>query len=105
MTHIVYLTGLLLGIAGLVILDYRFKLAFWTDTVRTIKTILIGVTFFIVWDLLGIRFDIFLQGHSQYMLPFSILPEFPLEELFFLFLLCYLTLLLYLGGNKWRLRI
>lgn len=102
MTQWLYLAGLLLSIGGVALLDRRFKLAYWYDRRRTIITILVGVAVFTIWDLLAIKFGIFLHGDSRFMLPFTILPEFPLEELFFLVLLCYCTLTAYRAGvTKW----
>lgn len=97
-----YLIALLVSIGGLLVIDRRLKLAFWHDTKRTAITLGIGITVFIAWDLLGIHFGIFFHGGSEYALPFRIVPEFPIEELFFLFLLCYTALLLYRGLSTWR---
>lgn len=97
-----YLAGLLVGIAGMAIIDWRHKLAFWHDRKRTIITMAICIGVFIVWDLLGIALGIFLHGESELSLPLRLLPEFPLEELFFLLLLCYCTLVIYQGAQRWR---
>lgn len=97
-----YLAGLLVGIAGMAIIDWRHKLAFWHDRKRTIITMAICIGVFIVWDLLGIALGIFLHGDSELSLPLRLLPEFPLEELFFLLLLCYCTLVIYRGAQRWR---
>lgn len=59
---------------------------------------------FIIWDILGIALGIFFHGDSPYSLPFRIAPEFPIEELFFLYLLTYTTLVVYNGARAWRLR-
>lgn len=99
-----YLVGLLVGIGGLTILDYRFKLAFWHNARRTLYTLISGVGVFVVWDALGITLGIFLHGNSPYNLPFTIAPEFPIEELFFLWLLCYTALIIYRGVQRWRSR-
>lgn len=90
-----YLISLLVVIGCLVLLDWRFKLAFFHDLKRSALTLGIAVWLFIAWDILGIRFGIFLKGDSPYMLPYEIIPEFPIEELFFLFVLSYSALLLY----------
>jgi len=97
-----YLIALIISIAGLGLLDWRHKLAFWHDKKRTAMTIAIGIFVFVIWDIIGIDLGIFFQGGSQYALSFTLLPEFPVEELFFLFLLCYVTLLLYRGLGLWR---
>jgi len=100
--HWFYLFALLISIGGLLCIDWRYKLAFWHDTRRTALTIAVAIAVFIMWDIIGIRFGIFFKGASQYMLPFVIVPEFPVEELFFLFLLSYTTLLIYRGVSRWR---
>lgn len=97
-----YLIGLLVGIIGMAIIDWRYKLAFWRDRRRTIITLAICIAVFIVWDLLGIALGIFFHGGSDLTLPIRLLPEFPIEELFFLLLLCYCTLVIYQGAStRW----
>lgn len=100
MTHFFYLLGLLIAIAGLLTIDARYKLAFWSDRSRTIKVLAVAIGVFIVWDILGIALGIFSHGDSVYSLPFVITPEFPIEELFFLFVLNYTTLLLFRGVRR-----
>lgn len=95
-----YLIGLVVAIFCMGLIDYRYKLALWHNRRRTITTILIAVGIFVIWDILGIGLGIFFHGNSNYSLPFTILPEFPIEELFFLVLLCYTTLIIYRGANK-----
>lgn len=102
MLSFVYLFGLLTGITGMAIIDWRYKLAFWHDRKRTIFVVAAAVAIFTVWDLLGIGLGIFFHGGSEFSLPLRLLPEFPLEELFFLTLLCYCTLVIYKGVlHRW----
>lgn len=101
---LIYLLGLLIGITGMAIIDHRFKLAFWYDKRRTLLTIGTAVAIFIIWDILGIAFGIFSHGQSAFSLPFTIAPEFPIEELFFLTLLCYCTLVIFRGVQQWHSR-
>lgn len=98
----VYLAALIVSISGLLTLDWRYRLAFWHDAHRTIVTLFIACGLFFVWDIVGISAGIFLHGNSPYTLPYRLFPEFPIEELFFLFLLTYVTLLLYRGLSKWQ---
>jgi len=100
MISFAYLIGLLIGITGMAIIDRRYKLAYWLDRRRTVLTLGICITVFIIWDLLGITLGIFFHGGSKLTLPIRLLPEFPLEELFFLLLLCYCTLVIYQGASK-----
>ncbi|MGV9002199.1 MAG: lycopene cyclase domain-containing protein [Candidatus Saccharimonadaceae bacterium] len=100
-----YLLGLLFAVAGLAIIDWRFKLAVWYDAKRTLYTVSTAVAIFILWDFLGIFLGIFIHGESIYQLPFTLAPEFPLEELFFLCLISYSALIIYTGVSKCRSRI
>jgi len=102
MQHFFYLFALIISIGGLLLIDRRLKLAFWHDKRRTALTLGIGILVFIMWDIVGIKLGIFFKGAGEYMLPFQIAPEFPIEELFFLFLLCYVTLLLFRGLGQWK---
>lgn len=95
-----YLLALCISISGLLCIDWRHKLAFWKDARRTIITLVVAIVVFIIWDLLGISLGIFYDGESTFMLPVRLLPHFPIEELFFLFLLTYVTLLLYNGFTR-----
>ena len=96
-----YLVGLFIAICGLLVIDYRFKLAFWHDARRTSITVLSGVALFVIWDIFGISLGIFMHGNSPYALP-PLVSEFPFEEIIFLFLLCYNALLLYIGIGRWQ---
>lgn len=90
-----YLAVLLLAMAGIATIDRRYKLVFWSDARAAMKVIALGMAFFICWDVAGIYLGIFAHGGSPWALPFTIAPEFPIEELFFLFHLCYTTLVTY----------
>ncbi|MEY4743122.1 MAG: hypothetical protein RIR34_461 [Actinomycetota bacterium] len=92
-----YLIALLVSLAGLVLADFRWRLALFENTKRTLATLGFGVASFLFWDLLGIGFGVFFEGTSRYLVGISVLPEVPLEELFFLTLLCYTLLLSYLA--------
>lgn len=97
-----YLAILIVSILGISAIDYRHKAALWTHTKRTILTILIGVLFFSVWDIAGIVMGIFFAGDSPYVSGIFLLPEYPIEEFFFLTLLCYQTLVFWrLWGRRW----
>lgn len=88
----IYLGSLLSFIVCMVVCDHRWKLAFFRDAPRA--ALAIGATFigFILWDVLGIVTGTFYRGDSPYMTGFELAPHMPIEELFFLFFLCYLTL-------------
>ena len=100
---ILYLLALAISLTGMVMLDRRFRLFFWRDWRRATIVLAVGVVFFLAWDVAGISLGIFFRGETDFMTGLQLAPELPLEELFFLTLLCYLTMNLY-GFVSTRLR-
>ncbi|MFF2620608.1 lycopene cyclase domain-containing protein [Oerskovia jenensis] len=90
-----YLAALLVSLGGLAVLDRRFRLAFWADPARTTITLVVGVLFFLAWDVAGLALGIFARGDSPHMTGLQLAPELPVEEAVFLTLLCYNTLLVW----------
>ena len=88
-----YLGALLLSLGGLALLDRRFRLAFWSDPRRAALTVGTGVVGFLLWDGIGLVLGIFARGDSPHMTGLLLAPELPVEEAFFLALLCYTALL------------
>ncbi|CAN5259572.1 hypothetical protein BH09ACT2_BH09ACT2_21330 [soil metagenome] len=89
---ILYLAALAVALTGMVMLDRRFALFFWRDARRAVIVLAAGLVFFVAWDLSGIGLGIFFRGETSFMTGLVVAPEFPVEELFFLTLLCYLTM-------------
>ena len=77
------------------LLDHRFKLFFFADARRAALVTVIGLAFFLLWDLGGIGLDIFYRGETPVMLGLVLAPHLPVEEVFFLAFLCYLTMVLF----------
>ena len=94
-----YLLALLACLGAMVLLDRRFGLFFWLAPGRAAAVLGIGLAFFLAWDLLGIGFGIFYRGDTELMTGVQLAPELPLEELFFLTFLCYLTMNLVRGAQ------
>ena len=92
---LLYLLALLIALTGMVVLDRRFRLFFWRDARRATIVLIAGLVFFLVWDLAGVGGGIFFRGETAFMTGLQIAPEVPLEEGFFLALLCYLTMNVY----------
>ena len=90
-----YLAVLIFSIAGLAAIDHKQKIALFVHTKATLLSVCIGVVVFLIWDLLGIALGIFFRGDSLQLSGLQLAPELPIEELFFLILLCYNTLLAY----------
>jgi lycopene cyclase domain-containing protein len=90
-----YLSLLLASIGAMVLLDHRFTLFFFADARRATLVSIIGVVFFLLWDLGGISLGIFYRGETPIMLGLVLAPHLPVEEVFFLAFLCYLTMVLF----------
>jgi lycopene cyclase domain-containing protein len=88
----VYLAVLVVSLAGMVVLDRRFSLFFWAAPLRAAIVLVVGVLFFLAWDLAGIGLGIFFRGETSIMTGVQIARELPVEEVFFLTLLCYLVM-------------
>ena len=94
---LVYLVALLGAILGTGLLDWRHTLAlFGGAPARTPIIVGVGVAFFLLWDVVGIAEGVFFRGSGPWMTGILLGPELPLEELFFVILLCYSTLVAYL---------
>ncbi len=83
-----YLAGLLLSIAGLVFLDLRLKLFLFVAPARAAVVLVVGVAGFLAWDTAGVAAGIFFEGPQRLLVGVDLAPDVPLEELFFLILLC-----------------
>jgi len=94
-----YLAVLLVSITGMVVLDRRFRLFFWVAPARAAMVLFLGVSVFLLWDGFGILLGVFFRGQTDFMTGVLLAPELPLEELFFLVLLSYLTMNVY-GGLR-----
>ncbi|PZE65098.1 lycopene cyclase domain-containing protein [Curtobacterium sp. MCBD17_021] len=87
-----YLAGLLVSIAGIAVLDARHRLFFWRAPLRASLVMVIGLVFFMLWDVAGVHLGIFFIGADGLLTGVLLAPDVPLEELFFLVLLCWTTM-------------
>ena len=99
-----YLGALMVSIGGLGFLDWRYRVAVFAQPRRALATVGIGVAVFLAWDIAGVGLGIFFRGDAEYMTGVQLAPEVPLEELFFLILLNYQTLLLWRALDRRRAR-
>lgn len=97
---VVYLVCLIGALLGTGLLDFRHRLALFGQAPgRTAAIIALAVVFFLIWDVVGIATGVFFRGSGPWMTGVLLGPELPLEELFFLILLSYSTLIAYLLAN------
>jgi lycopene cyclase domain-containing protein len=99
--QLLYLLALAIALLGMVLLDRRFRLFFWQSWRRAATVLILGVAFFLSWDLAGIGLGIFFRGETSFMTGWQLAPELPVEELLFLALLCYLTMNAYGAVARW----
>ncbi len=95
MVALAYLAALLAVIGCMALLDHRFRLVLWADVRRGVLALVIGVAFFLLWDVAAIAAGFYHKGSSEAMTGIMLAPELPLEELVFVTFLCYLTLVLH----------
>lgn len=95
-----YLLTLLVSLAGIAIIDRRWRLAAWRTPGRTAAAVAIGTAFFLAWDAVGITTGVFLKGDSAALIGVDLAPHLPLEEPVFLAFLCYLSLVVHAGALK-----
>jgi lycopene cyclase domain-containing protein len=95
-----YLLAILLSAGGIAVIDARWRLAAWRAPLATAAAVAIGVVFFLAWDAVGIATEVFLKGDSPLFLGIDIAPDLPLEELFFLAFLCYLSLVVWAAAMR-----
>ncbi|MEX3601136.1 lycopene cyclase domain-containing protein [Kocuria carniphila] len=99
-----YLLMLLVFIGCYTLIDRRWKLYFWSGApMRAWIVLIVGVLFFLAWDVVGIINGLFWHGENSLTLGIFVAPELPLEEVFFLAFLCYQTMIYILGAPVlWR---
>lgn len=94
MTAYLYLAALLVSTGCMALLDHRFRLVLWRAPRRAGIVLGLGLVFFVAWDLVAIGFQHYSAGQSAGMTGVMLAPELPLEEIFFIIFLSYLTLVL-----------
>ena len=99
-----YLIVLMLVIACMVLMDARWKLFVFARPLAAISVLMLGTAFFLIWDVVAIAAGIFLHRDSPHMTGIMIGEQLPLEEAFFLFFLCYQTMILFTGAQRMQHR-
>ncbi len=97
-----YLLILIVLICCMAALDARYRLFVFSQRLPALVTVLAGTAIFLLWDVIAIDQGIFLHRESQLMTGIMLGKQLPLEEAFFLFFLCYQTMILFLGFHHWR---
>lgn len=98
--NLIYLAALAVSLAGVVVLDARYRLFLWWHPLRAVITLGVGVALLLAVDLVAISLGLFRMGDSPYLSGIALAPHLPLEEPIFLLMLCQLTMVLYEGARR-----
>lgn len=94
-TSFVYLGLLHACLACMAVVDRRARLVLWSARpARGAAVLLVGAVTFLAWDLVAIAEGFYSRGGAA-MTGVEPAPHLPLEELFFILFLVYVTLLLH----------
>jgi lycopene cyclase domain-containing protein len=99
-TSLVYLVSLVFVLVCMALTDRRWKLFFWADARRAAAVFAFGFGLFLVWDLVALHHELYERGRSELMTGIELAPELPVEELFFVAFLPYLTMVLHGLGRR-----
>ena len=80
---------------GILTLDRKYKLVLFRDHLNAIAVLMVSIFILLIADLVGIWAGIFSSGASKYMTNIYLAADLPIEELFFLFLLTYCSMVVY----------
>lgn len=94
---VIYLVALFVFLGCMLLLDWRFRLFFWRDPLSATVVTVVGVAFFLLWDIAGIAGGIFFRGEAAIATGVLLAPELPIEEPVFLLFLVVCTMVLYTG--------
>ena len=89
-----YLAILFFSITGMIIIDWRYKLVFYDVPKAATRAIAIMMAILLFVDVIGINWNVFATNTIHVSGIFLGNPNLPIEEIFFLFLLCYFVLVL-----------
>lgn len=88
-----YVAALLFSLGGLALADWRWRLVFWRHPRAATVAMSVGVAALLTWDLVCVALGVFHIAPSPWATGWLFIPGIPIEEPFFLVLLCYTTLM------------
>lgn len=87
--NLAYLICLLVSLAGLAAIDWRFKLCFFANAKRWARALGASIALFVIVDVIAVTSGMFLDGKSPFATGLFLPGRMPIEEPFFLALMCY----------------
>ncbi|MFQ6484406.1 MULTISPECIES: lycopene cyclase domain-containing protein [Brachybacterium] len=95
-----YLAAIIASSGCMLLLDHRFRLYLFRDRRRALRVQAAGVGLLLVWDLVCIALGVFARGEGPYLSGYEIVPHLTIEEPFFLWFLCHLTMVVATGADR-----
>jgi len=95
MTSYLYLGSIVLSTICTGLVDHGWRLFLFARPACALVVLGAGVLYFLLWDLIAIGLGIYVRGESAAMTGIEVGPELPVEEIFFVAFLCYLTMVLH----------
>ncbi|SFN91006.1 hypothetical protein [Mycetocola miduiensis] len=90
---VVYLAGILVAFAGMIIIDWHWKVALFRDPGHTVIVVVAVFAILLLFDITGLLLGVFSAG-SRVMGVFLFSRDMPLEEIFLLTFFGYFTLVM-----------
>ena len=81
---LLYLGFVVVSTVCMGLVDHRWRLALFDRPARTLAVVAAGSLLFLVWDLVAIESGMYVRGESPAMTGIELLPELPVEEIFFI---------------------
>lgn len=86
-----YLAAIVASGCCMALVDHRWKLFAFNRPRVAATAVAVGFVLFLAWDLVAIELAVYSKGESPGMSGIDVAPELPLEELFFITFLSYIT--------------
>lgn len=100
MAYLYLLCGLV-SLAGMLLLDLRWRLFLFADARRAVPVLVLGAALLLLVDLVAIRHDFYRRGEGRFLSGLEIAPHLPVEEVVFVIFLCQLTMVLHGLVVRW----
>lgn len=86
-----YLATIVVSMTCMGLVDHRWRLFLFDRPRVAVTAVAVGFVLFLAWDLVAIELGVYSKGDSPAMSGIDVAPHLPLEELFFITFLCYIT--------------
>jgi lycopene cyclase domain-containing protein len=88
---LLYLGFIVVSTLCMGLVDRRWRLFLFDRPRVALLAVAAGFGFFLAWDLVALELELYSKGESPAMTGIDVAPHLPIEELFFITFLSYLT--------------